>query len=295
MDVLVTGVSGSVAGTLARRLGESGWRVRALVRTAPQAAGAVARGWQPVYADLADASSLPDAVAGADVVVHAAACLDQDVKLAEAVNVGGTRSLALASLAAGVSRFVHISTMSVHGDPQPDGLAEDSPLATDHPASAYVATKARAEVALGEVGALGLPTVVLRPGAICSLVNSRWGDRLIARLADDAWRARFHPDDVIPWVHTDDLAEMTWLAATRESAVGQTFIAVDANVALREYFDPLLRAMGRPGLVVPDRPPQMSRCRIGTIRAVLGYRPLRTFDRTLAELVALARAGRVAR
>jgi nucleoside-diphosphate-sugar epimerase len=54
----------------------------------------------------------------------------------------------------GVRRFVHISTISVHGDPQPDGLHEDSPLATDA-AHAYVATKAAGEAALGMVRSQG--------------------------------------------------------------------------------------------------------------------------------------------
>jgi hypothetical protein len=57
---------------------------------------------------------------------------------------------------------VHISTMSVHGDPQPDGLEEDNPLAPGaaHP---YVATKAAAEVALNTVRSRGLTTVSCVP------------------------------------------------------------------------------------------------------------------------------------
>ena len=131
--VLVTGVSGHVAGAMADRLAAGGLRVRVMVRTPDQARMAVLRGWQPVTGDLATPWSLGAVVDGADLVVHAAAYLGMDKDLAEAVNVEGTRHLARAALAAGASRFVHISTMSVHGDPQPDGLAEDSPLATAPP------------------------------------------------------------------------------------------------------------------------------------------------------------------
>jgi nucleoside-diphosphate-sugar epimerase len=82
--------------------------------------------------------------------------------------------------------------MSVHGDPQPDGLEEDSPLAPGaaHP---YVATRAAAEAALDTVRSRGLPTVILRPGAICSLVNSQWGDELVARLLIPAGPLRITP------------------------------------------------------------------------------------------------------
>jgi dihydroflavonol-4-reductase len=127
--VLVTGVSGHVAGAMAARLAAGGLRVRVLVRTPDQAHLAVQAGWRPVTGDLAAPSSLGAAVDGADLVVHAAAYLGPDQDVAEAVNVEGTRHLAQAALAAGARRFVHISTMSVHGDPQPDGLEEDSPLA----------------------------------------------------------------------------------------------------------------------------------------------------------------------
>jgi nucleoside-diphosphate-sugar epimerase len=286
--VLVTGVSGHVAGAMADRLAAGGLRVRVMVRTPAQARIAVQAGWQPVTGDLAAPGSLGASVDGADLVVHAAAYLGKDKDLAQAVNVEGTRQLAQAALAAGAGRFVHISTMSVHGDPQPDGLEEDSPLAIGaaHP---YVATKAAAEVALDTVRSRGLPTVVLRPGAICSLVNSQWGDELVARLRQSGWPAACHPGDVIPWVHTGDLAEMTWLAATHPAAGGETFLAVDRCVAIRDYFVPIMTALGQT-FTAPDRDPVVSRCRIGKIRTVLGYVPRRAFGQTIAGLTALARS-----
>jgi nucleoside-diphosphate-sugar epimerase/drug/metabolite transporter (DMT)-like permease len=287
--VLVTGVSGHAAAAMAGRLGAGGLRVRALVRSADQAAWVAQRGWEPVRGDLRDARSLAAALDGVSLVVHAAAYLGQDRALAEAVNVAGTRSLAEAALAAGVGRFVHISTMSVHGEPQPDGLGEDSPLADASSPHPYVATKAQAERALGPLRLQRQEVVVLRPGAICAASNSRWGDLLVARLAERGWPGDRHPGDVIPWVHTDDLAQMTWLAATHPAAAGQTFLAVDTNVTLSDYFVPLADALGQP-VIPPARQPIQSRCRIGKIHAVLGYRPERTFEHTLTQLVALASA-----
>ena len=113
--VLVSGVSGHVAGAMADRLSAGGLRVRAMVRTPDQARMAARRGWLPVTGDLGVPESLRPAADGADLVVHAAAYLGRDRDVAEAVNVAGTRWLAEAALAAGVRRFVHISTMSVWG------------------------------------------------------------------------------------------------------------------------------------------------------------------------------------
>ena len=283
---LVTGVSGHVGRALAERLSAAGMLVRALVRTSDQAESAVRHGLIACHGDLLAPRTLRDAVTGAHVVVHAAAYLGPDLVRAEAVNVAGTRHLAETSLAAGVARFVHVSTMSVHGDPQPDGLTEASPLEPDSPHT-YVATKARAELVLRQVSARGLTTTVLRPGAICSPTNSQWGDELVGRLRAKGWPPDWHPGDVIPWVHTNDLAEMTLLAATHPASAGRTYIAVDRCVAIGDYFGPIVAALGGT-IAPPDREPAISRCRIGRIRDELGYRPRRTFEQTLETLVELA-------
>ena len=287
---LVTGVTGHVGDRLADRLREGGMAVRVSVRTAEAARAAELRGWQPVLADLADAASVGAAVAGVDAVVHAAGYLGTDWSTAVAVNVDGTARLAAAATTAGVRRFVHISTMSVHGIPQPDGLGEESPLDPDseHP---YVATKARAELALAAARERGLDCVILRPGAICTVRHSQWGDEMIERIRSGGWPANWHPDDVIPWGRTEDLAAMTWLAVTHPCAAGQTLIAADRNVAIRDYLVPLAEAVGRPA-VAPDRAPNVSRCRIGRISRVLGYAPRHTFEQTLSELLELATSAR---
>jgi nucleoside-diphosphate-sugar epimerase len=286
---LVTGVSGHVASRLAERLQAAGVHVRALVRAPEQAEAAAARGMEPWRGDLTEPGTLAEAVAGVGLVVHAAAYLGQDWDLAQAVNADGTRHLAEAALAAGVGRFVHISTMSVHGHPQPDGLTEGSPLALESSVP-YVATKARAELVLAEISARGLEAVVLRPGAICATVNSSWGDELVGRLRDQGWPQTWHPGDVIPWGHADDLAEMTWLAATHPDAGGQTYLAVDRCVAIGDYFWPIIAALGG-AISPPDREPALSRCVIGKIGRELGYSPRRTFEHTLQELVDQATAS----
>lgn len=124
---------------------------------------------------------------------------------------------------------------------------------------------------------------------LAEAVNSQWGDELVARLRQSGWPAAYHPGDVIPWEHTGDLAEMTWLAATYPAAQGEIFLAVDQCVPIRDYFVPIMTALGQ-SFTAPDRDPVVSRCRIGKIRAVLGYLPQRTFGQTIAELTALARS-----
>jgi nucleoside-diphosphate-sugar epimerase len=286
---LVTGVSGAVGPALARRLATGGFDVRALVRSDEQSRAVADAGWSPVCGDLLDATSLTSALTDVEVVVHAAAYLGADWDLAQAVNVEGTAALARAARAAGVARFVHISTMSAHGEPQPDGLHERSPLAVEQTIHPYVATKARAEVVLSELRAPGFTTAALRPGAICSVNRSAWGDRLVQRLRDQGWPAHRHPNDVIPWVHTDDLAEMTYLCALHPGASDEVFLAVDANVELADFLVPICDALGV-AVTTPPRQPVVSRCRIGAIRKALGYTPAHDPEATIRGIVDLATA-----
>ena len=286
--VLVTGVSGHVGGHLATRLSKGGLNVRALVRTDEQAARASDQGWTPARGDLTDPPTLSKALEGVDLVVHNAAYLGTPGPLYRAVNVDGTREMAERSLESGVRRFVHISTVSVYGEPVPPNVDEESPLATKDP-DPYCATKALAELELTKVQAHGLPVVILRPGMITHWVRSQWGDEMVERIRAKGWPSFLHPDDIMPWVHSENLAEMVWLALTHPSVPNEAFIAVDRNVRIRDCYAEVSAAVGR-RVTPPARGPTDSTVHLGKIGARLGYRPLYSFEETVAHLVELAKS-----
>ena len=285
--VVVTGATGHAGGHLARRLSEGGLVVRALVRTDEQAAVVRQQGWEVARGDLAHPGTLSAALEGAELVLHAAAYAGDSKSLAETVNVAGSRELAERALQAGARGFVHISTLSVHGDPIPSNVDEGSRLAIDHP-DPYCSSKALAEVELGKLRSRGLPLTILRAGMITHWVRSQWGDEMVGRIRSSGWPVGFHPDDVMPWVHTMNLAEMSWLALTAGPAANATFVAADRNVSFREFYGPVAAALGRP-MLTPDRRPEISSARIGKVGSTLGYRPVYTFEETVDRLVQLAR------
>ncbi|MEO6247211.1 MAG: NAD-dependent epimerase/dehydratase family protein [Sphingomicrobium sp.] len=141
MIVSVTGATGFVGGHVLRALQDAGHGVRALTRHPPRPREGVI--W--VEGDLADSAAL---VEGCDCVIHVAGVLNApDAAGFESGNVAGTAAILAAAAAAGVRRFVHVSSLAA----REPGL------------SLYGASKARAEALVSD--AL-LPFAIVRPPAV---------------------------------------------------------------------------------------------------------------------------------
>ena len=115
-EVLITGATGTVGWPIARDLAARGDSVRALVRDVDRARALLPDGVEPVRGDVADRESVRSAVAGAELVFHAAGLPEQwrrDPGDFTRVNVEGTRNVAEEALAAGVRRFAYTSTIDV--------------------------------------------------------------------------------------------------------------------------------------------------------------------------------------
>ena len=111
---------------------------------------------------------------------------------------------------------------------------------------------------------------------------------MVERIRAKGWPGFLHPDDVLPWVHTENLAEMAWLCLTHPSVPNEAFIAVDRNVAIKDFYGPVAAALGQP-IVAPDRAPNISVAHLGKIGAALGYKARFTFEETVSRLVELAK------
>jgi predicted dehydrogenase len=164
--VLVTGAGGFLGNRTVELLREKfDCDPVALIR-APKGAARLAR-WTGdiVLGDICSRADMDRAVRGCDAVVHCAVGTSWKPEETRRVTVEGTRTVAEAAHAAGVKRFVHISTLFVH---QREGLAvvdESSPLNPPE-TDGYGKAKLEAERALATVAQKGLSTVVLRPTRI---------------------------------------------------------------------------------------------------------------------------------
>jgi nucleoside-diphosphate-sugar epimerase len=185
--VFITGATGFLGGALAGALARVGAEVHALARATSDRSGldGAAVTWHE--GDVTDPSSLCNAMAGADWVVHAAGRLgvfgvrEEDY---ERVHVGGTRNVLSAALeSGGRTRVLHVSTTGVLGLTPGGPAAEDSPYA---PANPYERSKATAEQVALEFASQGLAVVICRPALVYGP-----GDRHVLGLFQAVRRGRF--------------------------------------------------------------------------------------------------------
>jgi dihydroflavonol-4-reductase len=226
--VLITGATGFTGAVLARKLCERGALVRAVARATSDTAPLAGLPIEWVRGDVFDPAVVTPAVTGVEYVFHVAAAyrqsgLSDDVY--RQVHVDSTRLLAEAALLSPVfKRFVHVSTVGVHGHIEQPPADETYRFA---PGDIYQRTKAEAELWLREFAVRQrLPYTVIRPAAIYGP-----GDRRLLKIFTMAAKPVFpmigRSRGLYHLIHVDDLTEILLLAAAHPAAAGEVFIAGD--------------------------------------------------------------------
>jgi nucleoside-diphosphate-sugar epimerase len=159
--VAISGGAGFLGLHLARRLVAGGHEVRTL-DLAPLDDAALEGRVEELRGDVRRTADVRRLVAGADVLVHAAAALPIQVSRAaiRSVNVEGAAVTFAAAAEAGVGRVVLISSTAVYGVPERHPIHEDDPLVgVGH----YGESKIEAERLCEAFARRGLETVIVRP------------------------------------------------------------------------------------------------------------------------------------
>jgi nucleoside-diphosphate-sugar epimerase len=129
MQWAISGGAGFLGLHLARRLLADGHDVRSL-DVVPLDDAELERSVEELRGDIRDRKRVRELVAGAEVVVHAAAALPIQASRdsIRSVNVTGTENVLQAAHEAGVRRVVFISSTAVYGVPEKHPIEEDDPL-----------------------------------------------------------------------------------------------------------------------------------------------------------------------
>ena len=282
--VLLTGANGFIGSRVARRLAAAGRPVRALVRRAGTAPADPAI--EEIEGDFTSRETARAAAQGVGAIVHCAATSGPDLDAVRRVNTEGTRAMVEAALAAGVPRYVQISTISVYARGPSEALDEEAPLKTE--GDPYGVTKAEADRLVLEAMQRGLPAVILRPGAVLGLhPTSTWAVRMPERIRAGEVKLRGDGREAIPWVHVEDLCDAVFLSLEDERAVGRVYNVADGDMTWRQYTDEARGWVGAPPLeetpVAEFGGYWMGRFDASRIRRELGYLPRRTFEEGMGE------------
>ena len=229
----MSGATGFVGSALVDAALAAGHQVKALTRRDQPARDGVE--WISGALDRPEA--LATLAAGADAVIHVAGVINADAAGFEAGNVAGTAAMLAAAKCAGVTRFVHLSSLAA----REPGL------------SAYGASKARAEKL---VEASPLATVMVRPPAVYGP-----GDR---ETLDLFRMARFGVvatpgSGRLSLIHVADLARLlSALAASDTSGVVEPDDGRPGGWSHAEFGRALGAAVGRKVAVLPLPRPVIS-------------------------------------
>lgn len=158
--VLITGGAGFLGAHLGDRFRKQGLSVR-LLDVAECPGWAREGGFEYMRGHIRDPKSVAAALTGVEAVIHAAfASPRQSLHVIRDVNVEGTRALCAGALAAGVRRFILISSTIVLKPRRVHPLLRSSPL---NQLDLYRASRVEAEAVVSESGDRGLSTAIARP------------------------------------------------------------------------------------------------------------------------------------
>jgi nucleoside-diphosphate-sugar epimerase len=243
---LVTGATGFIGTRFCTRVQWAGsQRLRVLARSAEKGSSIAGPFVEVVQGDLLDPRAIAKALEGCDAVVHLAHG-DDDIA------AKATRNLVDAAVRAGIKRFVHVSSIAVHGpEPGPEAAHESTARIGRYGESYCDAKAEEEEIVRDAIKSRGLPAVILRPTIVYGP-----GGSFVESILKNARNGRVSLVDegrgVCNAVYIDDVCDAIEAALTAPNAVGSAvFINGDHAVSWRE-FALAFASLAQPSPIVED-------------------------------------------
>lgn len=255
---LVTGPTGVLGTYLLLQLTASGQRVRALHRPSSnlERVKKLFAHWGReadfrlidwVEGDVLDIPSLDDALHGITHVYHCAAVVSfspSERDFMWKVNVEGTANVVNCSLAAGVKKLCHVSSVAALGRKGTDEpITENTPWADSEHNSEYGKSKHAAEMEVWRCMEEGLDAVVVNPCIIVGAgIGSRSSERLFAQIDGGL---KYYGPGINSFVDVRDVA-LAMQKLMLSPLKGERYIVAAHNAPFKLLFDHMADALGKP-------------------------------------------------
>lgn len=246
--VLVTGATGFLGSELVRQLLLKGEKVRAIKRDSSVIPSILknADGIEWVNADLLDFYSLEDAIHGIAKVFHCAAVISfahKDKKQMMKVNVEGTNNLLNVCAAAGVEKFLHVSSVAAIGDSKKGELIDESHhWEFGSGQSNYSVSKYESEMEVFRASAEGLKTVIVNPAII---IGKNAGADGSGQLFDTINKGlAYYPAGSFGYVDVEDVAS-AMIGLMESKITNQRFILSAENWTYKDLFTEIAEQLGK--------------------------------------------------
>jgi dihydroflavonol-4-reductase len=224
MNILVTGGTGFTGGHLCQRLVGQGHHVRTLSRRGSAVELLERMGVEIIPGDLCDPVAIATAVQGVESVYHIAALYRQqkgDPRQFWQINTEAVEHLLAAAVHSGVRRFVHCSTVGVHGHILQPPATEETPY---HPGDLYQESKLAGELIAqrymreGQIG-----VTIFRPAAIYGPRDLRFL-KLFRAIQKQRFVMLGSGAVTYHLVYIEDLIDGIVACGTHDQAIGQIYI-----------------------------------------------------------------------
>lgn len=261
--ILITGGTGLVGGHLLLKLAGGSTPLRAIYRNKQNidktrqffsrySKQELFAGIEWVPADINDIPALEEAFTGVTHVYHCAANVSFDPKdeaVLRKVNIEGTANMVNLSLAYGVQKFCHASSIAALGDPIVPGstITEETEWNPEAYHSDYQITKYGAEMEVWRGWQEGLNVVIVNPGLI-------FGPGYWAQGSGAVFKAVKRGQYFYTWgncgiVAVEDVVNI--MVQLMESPLGgERYTLVAENVTFKQMLDTIAKGMGKSGPVM---------------------------------------------
>lgn len=251
-----------------------------------------------VQGDVRDYPLLEKSMKDVDAVIHLA-CISNDPsfelnpELSKSINLDAFEPFVQIAKKHGVKRFIYASSSSVYGVKDSPNVSEDMTL---EPLTDYSKYKAECEKILFKYKDDNFICTVLRPATVCGYAPRLRLDLVVNILSNLAYHTGtikvMGGDQLRPNIHIDDMvrAYLTVLEAPTNLIQGEIFNAGYHNYSVLELGKAVERIISKKRNVKveihPTNDPRSYHVSSDKIHKVLGFRPQKTIEDAVADLLA---------